>query len=162
MSGINIKVQGSEELLEFFRETPKAFPAAVIREISRKGAKPILTEARSIMPLSGELAQVGRKAVVIQTDKRNKASVNVTVSGKLLPLRGLDQSVGKIIRHMTAGPQFERFRKGHSSTGRVATRGGDFIEQAFNATKDMAVKIINAGFGDVILKKASKAKLRTS
>lgn len=160
MSGIDIKVQGSEELLEFFRETPKAFPAAVIREISRKGAKPILAEARSIMPLDGELGQVGRKAVVIQTDKRNKAAVNVTISPKVLSLHGKDQSIGKIILHMTAGPQHERFRKGNLSTGRVADRKGDFIEQAFASTKDMAIKIINAGFWEVILKKAQKAKIR--
>jgi hypothetical protein len=160
MSGIDIKVQGSEELLEFFRETPKAFPAAVIREISRKGAKPILTQARSIMPLTGELGQVGKKAVIIQTDKRNKAAVNVTISSKYFSLHGKDQSIGKIIRHMTAGPQHERFQKGAHSTGRVSNRSGDFIEYAFSTTKDAALKIINEGFWEVISRKAAKAKLR--
>lgn len=160
MSGIDIKVEGSEELLEFFKETPKAFPAAVIREISRKAAKPVLAEARAVMPLTGELGIVGKKAVVISTDKRNKAAVNVTISNKMISYHGVMQSLGKIIRHMTAGPQHRRFRKGNLSTGIVENRGGDFIQYAFALTKSMALGIINSEFGAVILKRAERAHLK--
>lgn len=158
--GINIKIEGAEEIVAFFSEIKNRFSPEVVGDIAQKGAMVIKNEARRQMPLDGELGQVSKKAVVIKRVGGNKTIRRVTISNNLVTLDGKQVSIGKIIRHMTAGPQKERYRKGRASTGKVANRGGDFIEKAGETKGKEAVKKMEDEAMMIIEKRARASRIK--
>jgi hypothetical protein len=154
---LDIKLEGSEDLIRFFADMPKQFGVQVLGDMSQKAASVVRSEARRQMPIDGELGQVGKKAVIIKRDKLNKTIRQVTIGAGYLNLRGKTVSVGKIIRHMTAGRQNMR-RSGRGSTGRVLSRGGDFIERAFFLKRSDAIQVMRRDFQKILQKRAIRQK----
>lgn len=159
--GLDIKLEGSKELIEFFASTPKNFPNRVIQNISRQAARPILNEARRNTGIDGLLddPSITKKVIVIARDKTNPTAAVVTLSNAYVNYKGKDQSVAKIFRHLSAGNQHDRKKSSGSGTGKVNRRVGDFIETAFIRKKEKAIEIINEKFLAVLKKAAIKAKM---
>ena len=149
MPKVDITVE-AKEYLAFLDDLPKQFTQSVLGDMAQKAASIVRSEARRSMPIDGELGQVGKKAVIIARDRANRTMRTVTIGNGMMNLKGKPISVGKIIRHMTAGRQNPRKRKSGGRTGQVASRGGDFIQRAFlrrrqdaiNAFKDLFVTIV--------------------
>lgn len=151
---IGIDIQGTGEVKDLLSMLPKKMEDKVIRNTARKGAMVIRTAARRAMPWQlGDVGEVGKKAVVINNDKYNKSAVNVTIGNTLVTLNGKQISIGKVIRHMTAGKQNIRFRStksGKASTGKVRERYGDFIQKAFDQKKNEAMNVMAKDFEDIL------------
>lgn len=158
MPKFDIKLEGSQEFFKFLDDLQnKEFSDQVLGDMAQKAASVVRSEARRSMPVDGELGRVGKKAVVIKKDKQNKTIRAVTIGSGYVSLDGKQVSVGKIIRHMTAGRQNLRKRKGNLSTGKVQQRGGDFIAAAFERKKGMAIKSYEDSFVKILKKRAARS-----
>ncbi|HQQ81938.1 MAG TPA: hypothetical protein PK059_02055 [Cyclobacteriaceae bacterium] len=154
----SIDIQGDEELMKFFTDLPKQFPAQVLGDVSQKGAAVIRAEARRMMPVDGELGRVGKKAVIIAKGKQNKTERVVTIGNGYFDLDGKQISIGKIIRHMSAGGQKNRKTKKGQQRGKVAIRGGDFIQKAFTKKAEQALQVMKDNFYKIIEKRVKRTK----
>lgn len=159
-SGAKIEIEGFEEVVEFFSDIKKKFSPEVIGDIAQKGATLIKNEARRQIPIGGELGRISKKGIVIKRDRANKTIREVTIGNNLVDLHGKPVSIGKVLRHMTAGRQKMRFRKtkGNAATGRVRERGGDFIERAGQIRGKEAIERMTEAAVDIIEKRASKLR----
>lgn len=155
---MQIELQGSQELTDFFKDMPRQFGERVLGDIAQKGASIIRSEARRQMPVDGELGRVGKKAVIIGKNKRNKTERVVTLGGQYVTYKGKEMSVGKIIRHLTAGKQNNRLTGNKRNRGKVALRLGDFIQRAFNSRREQAVKIMGEATFKIIERRVRRAK----
>jgi hypothetical protein len=151
----SIKIE-ADELIKFFNDMPSKFTDQVLGDIAQKGASVIRSEARRAMPIDGELGRMGKKAVVIARSKQNKTQRDVTIGGQYILYKGKNVSLGKIVRHMTAGKQKLRKTKRGKNRGLVSFQLGDFIHRAFERKKDMAVEVMKKSTFDIIKKRASK------
>lgn len=162
MGGFTIQLDGDKELMKFFADMPREFGPRVIGDIAQIGASPIRAEARrqlgDFVASSGELGLVGKKAVIIARDSKNPTVRMVTVSGKYIDFRGKAQSVGKIIRHMTAGKQNLRKTKAGYYRGIVRQRGGDFIQSAFVARRQDAINRMSKKAIEIIKRRALRQR----
>lgn len=152
-----IELQGTAQLIDFFKDMPRQFGERALGDIAQKGASVIRSEARRQMPIDGELGRIGKKAVIIGKNKNNKTERVVTIGGKYLTYKGKEMSLGKIIRHMTAGRQNLRKTKGGKLRGRVSLRLGDFIQRAFNRRREQAVKVMGEATFKIIERRARRA-----
>jgi hypothetical protein len=152
-----IELEGTEQLKAFFQDMPRQFGLQVLGDIAQKGAAVIRSEARRQMPVDGELGRIGKKAVIIGKNKANRTERVVTIGSAYLSYKGKQVSLGKIIRHMTAGRQnLRRTRRGFQR-GKVEFRLGDFIQKAFARRKDLAIKTMGEATFKIIAKRASRA-----
>jgi hypothetical protein len=156
MADFKIDLNGSKELMAFFDDLPKKFTDQVLGDISQAGASVIRSEARRKMPVDGELGQIGKKAVIIKRDRYNKTIRAVTLGGQLIGYKGRMVSIGKIIRHMSAGRQSLRKSKRGQQRGRVQIRGGDFIQSAFLSKKEEAIKRMGIKSAEIIKRRAAR------
>lgn len=148
----------AKEYIDFLDDIPRQFSEAILGDIAQKAASVVRSEARRSMPIDGELGRVGKKAVIIARNRANRTERIVTIGNKMLDLNGKPISVGKIIRHMTAGSQNFRTRRRYGSTGRVRVRGGDFIEQAFYRRQGDALRVFQEDFGKILRRRAARVK----
>jgi len=153
-----IEIQGSKPLIDLFSDLPKQFTTQVMGDVAQKGASVIRSEARRTMPLDGELGRVGKKAVIIAKNRQNKSERIITIGGTYVNYKGKMISIGKVIRHMTAGNQGMRKTAGGQYRGKVSLRLGDFIQKAFERKKDQAVEVMQSSFQKIIEKRASRLK----
>jgi len=153
----SIEIEGSEQLMAFFQDMPRQFGQQVLGDIAQKGAAVIRSEARRQMPLDGELGRIGKKAVIIGRNKANRTERVVTIGGAYLGYKGKQVSLGKIIRHMTAGKQNLRKTKRGFRRGKVEFRHGDFIQRAFDRRKDLAIRTMGEATFKIIEKRARRA-----
>lgn len=156
--GFTIELEGSEELVKFFSDMPKAFSDQVLGDIAHKGASVIRSEARRQMPLDGELGAIGKKAVIIGRNKENRTERVVTLGSQYVNYKGKNISIGKVIRHLTAGFQNVRRTARGKYRGKVGLRGGDFIQKAFNSRKDLAIRAMGEMTFKVMKKRALKSR----
>lgn len=156
MADFKIDLNGTKELMAFFDDMPKKFTDQVLGDIAQAGASVIRSEARRKMPVDGELGQIGKKAVIIKRDRSNRTIRAVTLGGVMVSYKGRMVSIGKVIRHMTAGPQRIRKTKRGYRRGRVESRFGDFIQSAFISKRDEAIKRMGIKSKDIIKRRAEK------
>src|SRR4051812_7519209 len=111
MSGmVRLQIQGTDNLMNLFRDLPQALTDKVVKDTARMGANEIAKEARRNFPLTGPLGRVSRKKAA-RVVGVGKTAVRVTVGNNdYVDVNGKQVSVAKIIRHMTAGPQHIRYR----------------------------------------------------
>lgn len=162
MADFSIKLEGSDELIRFFASLPREFGPRVMGDIAQAGATPIRAEARrqlgGFIASGGELGTVSKKAVVIVRPRDNPALRLVTVSNRYIDFRGKPQSIGKIIRHMTAGRQNVRKTKAGYYRGIVSQRGGDFVHTAFGIQRTAAIDRMAKKAFDIIKKRAFRQR----
>lgn len=154
----SIELQGSDELMKFFSDLPKQFSEQALGDIAQKGAAIIRSEARRNMPIDGELGRIGKKAVIIGRNKRNKTERVVTIGSGYVNYKGKDVSIGKILRHFSAGFQNMRRTKRGKLRGKVASRSGDFIQRAFDKRREAAIKVMGEATFKIIEKRALRSK----
>ena len=148
----------AKEFIDFLDDLPRQFTDGVLGDMAQKAASVVRKEARRTMPVTGELGRVGKRAVIIARNRGNRTERIVTIGTGYLDLDGKPVSVGKIIRHMTAGRQNVRKRTRFGSTGRVQLRGGDFIERAFYNRRADAIASFQEGFGKIIKRRAARVR----
>lgn len=155
---LDIKIEGSQELMKLFADMPKQLPDKVLQAICRKAAQPVVTEARRNVSIDGELDRpaITKKVIRAVADKDNPTAVRVTISNNYVNYKGKRVSVGKIFRHLSAGPQEERKKRNAKKTGKVANRVGDFIERAFERKKDRVLKVISDQTIKILKRRAAK------
>lgn len=154
----SIELEGEKELMDFFGDLPQSFTNQVLGDIAQKGASVIRSEARRMMPIDGELGQIGKKAVIIAKDKQNKTQRDVTIGSQYITYKGKETSLGKIIRHLTAGHQNVRKTANGANRGKAEIRLGDFIQRAFERKKDKALAAMKEITQKVIEKRARRVK----
>ncbi len=157
---VRLQIQGADSLIEFFRDLPKALTDAVIKETARKGANEIAKEARKNFPLTGALGRVSRKKAA-RVVGVGKTAVRVTVGNNdYVDLNGKQVSVAKIIRHLTAGPQQSRYRRGRNgrkiSTGRVNSRYGDYIVKSFAVGGPKATDVMKRELTNILQRRINR------
>lgn len=153
-----IQLEGEKELMDFFADLPRNFSEQVLGDVAQKGAAIIRSEARRNMPIDGELGRVGKKAVIIGKNKRNRTERVVTIGSGYVNYKGKDVSLGKILRHMSAGFQNMRRTKTGKFRGKVGLRGGDFIQKAFDKRREQAIRVMGEATFKIIEKRARRVK----
>lgn len=146
----------ARDFVDFLDDLPKQYSDQILGDMAQKAAAVVRREARRSMPIDGELGSLGKKAVIIARSKANKSERILTIGGKYFNLRGKPVSIGKIIRHMTAGKQNTRRTKRGYLRGRVRSRGGDFILQAFNIRREDAKEVMQQDFAKILRRRAAR------
>lgn len=146
------------DFIAFLKDLPKQFTDQVLGDMAGKAASVVRREARRNMPIDGELGLMGKKAVIIGKNKANKTERVVTIGSNYVTLKGQPVSIGKIIRHMSAGNQNLRRTKRGRLRGMVKIRGGDFILRAFMTRRLEAQGVMEKEFEKIFRKRASRVR----
>ena len=148
----------AKEFVDFLKDVPRQYSDQILGDMAHKAASVVRRQARKDMPTDGELGQVGKKAVIIARNRANKTERILTIGGGYVTYKGKQISVGKIIRHMSAGKQnLRKTRRGYVR-GKVKFRGGDFIERAFQARRAEALRVMTDDFGKILRRRAARVR----